>query len=98
MSPAVKFRNGSDCADAQAGLVDHCSHVLATKSKCVMRGSRKFCQRGSNSATLTFFFFVFLLVMRGGLIQIPHKVGHHRSASETPFKWRFAGGPMMARH
>ena len=22
---------------------------------------------------------------------------HHRHASETPFKWRFAGGPMMAR-
>ena len=21
---------------------------------------------------------------------------HHRPASETPFKWRFAGGPMMA--
>ena len=24
-------------------------------------------------------------------------LGHHRHASETPFKWRFAGGPMMAR-
>ena len=23
---------------------------------------------------------------------------HHRPASETPFKWRFAGGPMMAQH
>ena len=23
-------------------------------------------------------------------------VGHHRPANETPFKWRFAGGPMMA--
>ena len=23
--------------------------------------------------------------------------GHHRNASETPFKWRFAGGSMMAR-
>ena len=22
---------------------------------------------------------------------------HHRDASETPFKWRFPGGPMMAR-
>ena len=22
---------------------------------------------------------------------------HHRPASETPFKWRFAGGPLMAR-
>ena len=24
-------------------------------------------------------------------------VGYHRHASETPFNWRFAGGPMMAR-
>ena len=23
--------------------------------------------------------------------------GHYRHANETPFKWRFAGGPMMAR-
>ena len=23
--------------------------------------------------------------------------GHHWVASETPFKWRFAGGPIMAR-
>ena len=24
-------------------------------------------------------------------------LGHHRDASETPFKWRFGGGPIMAR-
>ena len=24
-------------------------------------------------------------------------LGHHRHASETQFKWRFVGGPMMAR-
>ena len=24
-------------------------------------------------------------------------LGHHRQTSETPFKWRFAGGPMVAR-
>ena len=24
-------------------------------------------------------------------------LGHNRHTSETPFKWRFAGGPMMAR-
>ena len=23
--------------------------------------------------------------------------GHHRHTSKTPFKWHFAGGPMMAR-
>ena len=26
------------------------------------------------------------------------KYGHHLPASETPFKWRFAGRPMMAQH
>ena len=41
------------------------------------------------------------------LVQIPWKItklpsqhstlSHHQHASETPFKWRFAGGPMMAR-
>ena len=40
-----------------------------------------------------FFCFVFSL-MRGGRIQIPLLTG----ASETPFKWCFAGGPMMAQH
>ena len=24
-------------------------------------------------------------------------VSHHRPASETPLKWRFAGGPLMTR-
>ena len=24
--------------------------------------------------------------------------GHHWPASKTPFKWRFAGMPMMAQH
>ena len=40
------------------------------------------------------------------LVRIPWKItklpsqysmtGHHRSASETPFKWHFASGPIMA--
>ena len=31
-------------------------------------------------------------------LPIQHSIlGHHRPASETPFKWRFAGGPLMAR-
>ena len=36
--------------------------------------------------------------MKGEKIQILQKAAdHHRSASETPFKWRFAGRPMMAQ-
>ena len=34
----------------------------------------------------------------GGRIQIPLLAGHQRPTSETPFKWRFAGGPMLAQH
>ena len=41
-----------------------------------MRGSRKFCQRGSK--------FDGFLVDKGGGIQKPLKAGHHRPASETP--------------
>ena len=58
-----------------------------------MRGSRKFFQRVSNFENL---FFVFFLVNEW--IQIPLKSGHHRPASDTPFKWRFAGVAMMAQH
>ena len=57
-----------------------------------MRGSRKFCQRGSN---LNKFFFS---LMRGGKIKIPLLAGHQRLASETQFQWRLAGGPLMVQH
>ena len=31
-------------------------------------------------------------------LPIQHSMlGHHRPASETPFKWRLSGGPLMAR-
>ena len=63
---------------------------------CSDQGSRKFCQRGSNFDI--FVFVLFFSLMRGGRIQIPLLVGHQRPASETPFKWRFAGGPMMVQH
>ena len=64
-----------------------------TGSYC-MRRSRRFYQRGSNIDV--FFFIYFFDLMRGDMIQITLKPGHHRSASETPFKWRFAGVSMMA--
>ena len=53
----------------------------------IMRGPRKFFYSGSNFEN--FFFYMW--------IQIPLKSGHHRSASETPFKWCFAGGPLMTQ-
>ena len=57
-----------------------------------MRGSREFCQRGSNLDN------VFFLVDGGGIIQIPLLAGRLRSASEMPFKWRFAGVSNMAQN
>ena len=58
----------------------------------LIRGSRKFCQRGSNSDV------GFLSRWSVGGSKLPLKAGHHWLASETPFKWRFAGVPMMAQH
>ena len=60
-----------------------------------MRGSRKFCQRGSN---FNFLFLFSFFLMRGGRIQMPLLTGHQRPASEMPFQWRFACGPMVAQH
>ena len=45
-----------------------------------LRGSRKFCQRGSN------FFSFFFLVDEGREYPNTTKSGHYRPASETPFK------------
>ena len=37
----------------------------------------------------------FILVDEGKKIQMPLVGNHHRPASETPFWWRFTGGPIM---
>ena len=55
---------------------------------------QKVFHRGSNFANG--FFLSLVLVDEG--IQISLKAGLHRPASETPFKWRFAGVPMIAQH
>ena len=61
-----------------------------------MRGSRKFCQRGSKLDNV--FFLLLFLSDEGKRIQIQLQMGHHQPASETPFKWRIADGPMIAQH
>ena len=65
--------------------------MLAFQKQC-MRGSRKYCHWGSNSDVFGF------LVDEGGRIKLTLKAFHHRPASETPLKWRFAGEPMVAQH
>ena len=69
--------------------------IIQSRHLGVMRGSRKFCQRGSNFDT---FLFCIFSLMRGGRIQISLLTGHEWPTSEMPFKWHFAGGPLMAQH
>ena len=49
-----------------------------------MRGSRKFCQKGSDSDNV-FFSSFFSFFMRGERIQIALKAGHYQPASEPPW-------------
>ena len=41
-----------------------------------------------------------LFLVDDGRTEDPYKIkaGHHRLTIETPFKWCFAGVPMMAKH
>ena len=41
--------------------------------------------------------FMTMLTYSSGLPRQHAISGYHRSASDTPFKWRFAGGPIVAR-
>ena len=71
---------------------------LTLTQRCVTVGTFNPCAdpesfvRGWGGATVTFF------VVDEGRIQIALSAGHHRPASETPFKWRFAGVLVMAQH
>ena len=58
-----------------------------------MRGSRKFCQRGSKFDNICFLFFVV-----GEGIEDPDTAIYWPSSArqQTPFKRCFAGGPMMS--
>ena len=38
------------------------------------------------------------ILFRGARIQRPPKADNYRPVSETPFKWRFTGGPMRVQH
>ena len=59
-----------------------------------MHGSRKFCQRGSNSDNN----IVFFLVDKGGEHPNTLKAGHHRPASKMTlikFPWLVYGDPTL---
>ena len=67
-----------------------------------MRGSRKFCQRGSNYDNVFFFFFFFFLffVLFDGGREDPSTTinGLSSARQRNATKLRFAGVPMMAQH
>ena len=82
--------------DKRHRLQHRCIVQLQIMRLQIMRGSRKFYWRGSNSDND---FFVLFLVGEGREDPKYHlKAGHYRPTSETPFKWHFAGVPMMAQH
>ena len=62
-----------------------------------MRGSRKFCQRGSNTNNVSFC-FVFLVDGMERRSKLSLNVGHHWPANDTSLKWRFAGVSILAQH
>ena len=79
---------------AHLGVVQY---YLDFKNMLYMRASRKFCQRGPTLTSFFFFFFFFFYLCGGRKKPKPLKSGNHRPSSKTPFKWRFAGVPMMAQ-
>ena len=81
------------------GILTFMSRINFVLSKMtIMRGSRKFCQRGSNSDNVFFFFFFFFFEAGREDPKLALQAGHHRPTSETPCKWRITGGLMMALH
>ena len=68
---------------------------ISSESRCLKFGLNRpesFVRVGPNLIT-------FFLVDEGIRdSNINKQMGNHRPASETPFKWRFAGGPMMAQY
>ena len=60
-----------------------------------MRGSKKFCQRGSNSDR---FFLCVFLVDEGREDRSTTLSGPSSSRQQKAIKWRLAGVPMMAQH
>ena len=63
----------------------------------IQRALSEWVEINSDNVYLNYYFCFFYLV-DDGRERVTTKTGHHRSASETPFQWRFAGGPMMTQH
>ena len=63
-----------------------------------MRGSRKFCQRGSNFDVFFFLLFFFFLVDESREDPSTTISGPSEARQRNAIKWRFAGMPLMAQH
>ena len=61
---------------------------------------QKVLSEGSIFDNVFYFILIFFSFFHyeGRRVQISLVAGQNRPTSETSFKWRFAGGPMMAQH
>ena len=68
-----------------------CSRVFATRSEYI---ANNYCEQCSSQNIRS----IFLRYSHKDSFNVREHLmlGHHRPARETPFQWRFAGGPMMA--
>ena len=81
-------------SDPESGIRNALPETIKKLNMNLMHARiQKVLLQGVNNSDSFVGFFV-----GGERIQIPLKVGHHRSASKTPFKWHFADGPIVAQH
>ena len=75
-----------------------CIYSVCSNCRCSgMRISIKFI-RGYPTLTTHFFIIIIIQLMRRKRGPKTTKTGHHRPSSDTPFKWRFAGGPIVVQN
>ena len=86
-----------------SGLTGRLKAVLILANSAYPCADAESFVRGGPNNLITFFFvfcfFLFLFFVDEGIEKCHYKWAiNHRPASEMPFKWRFAGGLMMAQH
>ena len=72
--------------------------ILLSFTGEIMCASRKFFRVGPPPTAYLYLYCFSWWGEKGKRMKLPLKTDYHRPASETPFKWRFAGGRMMAHH
>ena len=92
-SSGRKLKLWSHCIYVKTDL-NFCCKLLLTWILCwTCVDSESFARWGQTSQRCFFYYFFFF----DERIKITLLAGHHLPASKTPFKWRFAGVPLMTR-